>query len=204
MKATSGVAPEAALDKPVGNPPQPVRVDDWSREWVIEETNPGVNGPNDIWILPLAPGRGNSRKSYPYLHSPFAELFARLSPDGRWLAYQTSESGFADIYVVTFPQLGGKWAVTSRGGSKPVWSRDGKELYFLSNDLKMMAVEVKANGDRFDFSAPRPLFDVRMRNDPSTGYDVGPDGRFLIPEIVAEAASAPISVMINWPAGLRK
>ncbi len=112
VKALSGAAQETTLNEPLGNPPQPIRVDDWSRDgrYIIEETSPGVSGPNDIWVLPLTDGKPGERKSYPYLYSGFAEMFAKLSPDGRWLAYQGNESGRSEIYVQSFPKPGGNHA----------------------------------------------------------------------------------------------
>jgi eukaryotic-like serine/threonine-protein kinase len=206
VKALSGAAQETTLDEPLGNPARPVRVDDWSRDgrFIIEETNPGVNGPNDIWVLPMTGGKPEDRKSYPYLHTGFAELFAKLSPDGRWLAYQGNESGRPDVFVQSFPEMGGKWQISTASGGHPIWSRDGKELFFVSSDLKIMAVDVKSAPGKFEAGVPKALFDVRMRNDPNTWFDVSPDGRFLIPVIAGESSSVPISIVINWQAGLKK
>ncbi len=205
VKEAGGSGRETILDQPLGDPPRPVRVDDWSRDgrFVLEETDFGQVGPNDIWVRPMKDGKPDG-KAYPYLRSASAEMFARLSPNGRWLAYQGNESGRGEIYVQTFPELGGKWQVSTNGGHGPIWSRDGRELYFLGSDSKITAVEVKSVGGKPEFGVPKPLFDVRMRNDPNTQFDVSTDGRFLVPQVAVESASVPISVILNWQTGLKK
>jgi hypothetical protein len=97
--------------------------------------------------------------------------------------------------------LGGKWQVSTSGGTRPVWSRDGKELYFISADSKMMAVEIRT-GTKFDFGVPKPLFDVRM--DGGAWFDVSKEGKFLIPSQVEAAATMPMTVVVNWQAGLKR
>jgi hypothetical protein len=101
----------------------------------------------------------------------------------------------------TFPKQGGKWQVSTSGGERPVWSRDGKELFYVSADGKMMAVAIRG-GPNFERGAPEPLFDVRLNAE--AWFDVSKDGRFLIPLQVQQAASAPMNVVINWMAGLKK
>ena len=113
---------------------------------------------DDIWVLPLF----GDRKPFPYLQTEFNEQYAKLSPNGQWLAYTSDESKRNEVYVQTFPTPGGKWQISTNGGSRSVWSRDGKELYFLSADGKMMAVERKGSGAKFEAGLPKPLFDVRF------------------------------------------
>jgi hypothetical protein len=107
----------------------------------------------------------------------------------------------------------GKWQVSTNGGSYPVWSRDGRELFFIGADQKMMAVEVKSSGGpnsqaKFDSGVPKPLFEVRISgaygNLNNAWFDVAKDGRFLIPTAAEQTASAPLTVVINWTAGLKK
>jgi hypothetical protein len=100
---------------------------------------------------------------------------------------------------MTFPMPGGKWQVSTGGGSIPVWSRDGRELYYVSADNKLMAVEIEA-GVKFEAGVPHPLFDVR----PGVGFDVSKYGNFLIPTPAEQSASAPITVVLNWQARLKK
>jgi len=142
------------------------------------------------------------RKPFPYLQTEFNEHYARLSPNGQWLAYSSDESKRYEIYVQTFPTPGGKWQVSTNGGDQPVWSRDGKELYFIAADGKMTAVEVKA-GAKFGAGSLKPLFDARFPGG-TAWFDVSKDGRFLIPVQLEQAASAPMTVVVNWTASLKK
>jgi serine/threonine protein kinase len=171
---------------------------DASRDYLFTNTFPDEKNGGDIWVLPFTGGR----KPFAYVHTEFNETFPRISPDGRWLAYQSSESKRREIYVVSFPQPGGKWPVSNGGGRAPVWSRDGRELYYYSADNKIMAVEVKP-GDQFQFGVPKALFTVRFSFDAGR-FEVNKDGRFLLPALVEQDASAPITVVLNWPELLKK
>ena len=97
--------------------------------------------------------------------------------------------------------LGGKWQLSTGGGVYRIWSRDGKELYFIGADQKMMAVEIRS-GANFHFGMPKPLFDVRMGA--TAWFDVSKDGKFLIPSEVEAAATVPMTVVVNWQAGLKR
>jgi len=99
------------------------------------------------------------RKPYPLLKAAFRQYDARLSPDGRWIAYVSEESGRAEIFIQSFPPAGGKWQISNGGGIEPTWSRDGKELYFL-NGTKLVAVDVKLTGSSVEAGIPKDLFDV--------------------------------------------
>ena len=158
----------------------------------------------DIWVLPLA----NGGKPSPYVQTEFQENRPRLSPDGRWLAYQSNESKRNEIYVVSFPQPGEKWPISTNGGRSPVWSRDGRELYYYSEDGKIMAVEIKPSipgRGRSPFGAPKPLFDVRIASTSDGSiFEVGKDGRFLVPVQVDQEVSTPMTVVLNWPEILKK
>ena len=155
----------------------------------------------DVWVLPL----DGSAKPYALFASEFAEFHAHFSPDGHWVAYASSESGRAEIYVQSFPPAGGKWQVSTGGGAQPHWRRDGKELYFIAPDRKLMAVEVKL-GSTFEMGTPAPLFQTQVSNFTSPNrYDVSADGqRFLVNSSVQEQSRAPIIVILNWAAGLKK
>jgi serine/threonine-protein kinase len=126
-----------------------------------------------------------------------------LSPDGRWLAYVTTRTGFADVWVKRYPD-GTPYRVSQGGGLEPVWSRDGRELYFLRDD-SLMAVAVETSGDDFSFDRAVELFRSPYVTSPSEGelsYDVDPEGRFLMIEQPggAGAAEAPASIVVvqNW------
>jgi dipeptidyl aminopeptidase/acylaminoacyl peptidase len=126
---------------------------------------------------------------------------ARFSPDGRWVAYQSNESGRTEVYVV--PVAGqGKWQVSSSGGNQPRWRRDGKEIFFV-NSGKLMAVEVNATPARFETGPVRLVLDVVMRTDQRFPYDVAPDGQhFVVNAVVQESLVEPATLVVNWTAAL--
>jgi hypothetical protein len=168
-----------------------------------------AQGRQDLWVLPLDPPQGGERKAFPFLATQADETFGQFSPDGKWIAYSSDESGRREVYVQGFapdrmPAVAvGKWQISTAGGDKPRWSRDGKELYYIAPDRKMMAVPVKI-GPTFEPGVAAPLFDTNV-----TGffpYDVSPDGRFLLNTISEAAAltASPVTIVLNWQAGLRR
>jgi Tol biopolymer transport system component len=168
-----------------------------------------VQARQDLWILPLQTPPGAERKPVPFLVTQADETSGQFSPDGKWIAYSSDESGRREVYVQGFapdriPAVAvGKWQISTVGGDKPRWSRDGKELYYIAPDCKMMAVPVKI-GSTFEPGVAVALFDTNV-----TGffpYDVSGDGRFLL-NTISEAASptaSPVTVVLNWQAGLRR
>jgi Tol biopolymer transport system component len=157
-------------------------------------------GPNRIWVLPLF----GDRKPFAYVQTEFEENQPRLSPDGRWLAYRSNESKRNEVYVLSFPQPSEKWQISTDGGQSPVWSRDGRELFYYSADNKVMAVEIKP-GAQFQFGVPKALFEVRIAPQASnTSLAVSKDGRFLLPVLVDQEESIPMTVVLNWPEMLKK
>jgi Tol biopolymer transport system component len=205
QKAVNGIGHDEALDKASANAKVPL---DWSRDgrYLIEGVLSDAEAKFAIWVLPLAPElTGEDRKSFPYLNEKFNDIGAKISPNGQWLAYASDETGRYEIYVQTFPKLGGKWPVSINGGMVPVWSRDGKELYFIGADGKLMAVDVKGGpGGSFEVGAPKALFDPHFGGTVTDRFDVSKDGRFLIPAVAVEQSTAPITVVVNWTAGLNK
>jgi Tol biopolymer transport system component len=173
---------------------------DWSLDGqflLYDDVDPKTKG--DLWVLPMS----GDRKPIPFLRTEFNERSAVFSPDGKWISYDSDESGKAEVYVQSFPASGAKWQISKVGGTLPRWRRDGKELFYLAADRKLMAVEVKL-GPAFQAGIPRPLFDSRM-DTANVRYTVTRDGqRFLIPTPIVEASSTPPTVVINWPAGLRR
>ncbi|MFY9530722.1 MAG: protein kinase [Candidatus Acidiferrales bacterium] len=150
----------------------------------------------DIWVLRLG-----DRKAQPFLRTPFNESVPRFSPDGRWLAYTSDESGRYEIYVQPYPGPGGKWLISTEGGTEPAWNPNGRELFYRSGD-KMMAVEI-ATQPSFAAGKPRMLFEGRYEPAPApiANYDVSPDGqRFLMLKRSESAGEAPtqINVVLNW------
>ena len=167
----------------------------------------GVKTRTDLWALPTF----GDRKEYQLSNSPFDEQNPQLSPDGRWLAYSSDETGNYEIYVQSFStdgKLGAdKKRVSTAGGKLPVWRRDGSELFFIAADGQMMASSVKTGGTEFEFTAPKPLFKTRtlsLEGGIYHEYDVSPDGqRFLIGTLIGEPKAAPPTVILNWTAELK-
>ena len=150
----------------------------------------------DIWVLRLS-----DRKAQPFLRTEFNEAVPRFSPDGRWLAYISDESGRWEIYVQPYPGPGGKWQISTEGGTEPVWNPNGRELFYRNGD-KMMAVDI-ATQPSFSAGKPRVLFEGPYAVAPGAApyYDVSPDGqRFLMlkPSESAQAAPTQINVVLNW------
>ena len=159
--------------------------------------------------MPLADG---DRRPVPFLRTEFTETQGQFSPDSHWVAYASDESGAYEVYVRPFPPGAGKWKISIGGGQLPRWRRDGKELFYLSPDHKLMAVAVKAapgTHSAFETAAPEALFDTRAASFP-TGlnyfvYAVASDGkRFLVSNSTGETAEAPLTVVVNWLAAVKK
>jgi dipeptidyl aminopeptidase/acylaminoacyl peptidase len=169
----------------------------------------------DLWTLELT----GERTAAPLIESPFRKETAEFSPDGRYIAYSSTEGGAHQIFVQPFPDVGrGKWQISTRGGREPHWRGDGAELYYVDPAGTLMAVDIGFDGDLLQPGTPRPLFELGFSmpppNDPPDYfYAVTADGlRFLINEPVAAAApsGAPdgvavpetLTVIVNWAAGV--
>jgi eukaryotic-like serine/threonine-protein kinase len=177
---------------------------DWSTDGrlIVYETTASAENRTDVWILPL----DGDRKPYPFLQDRFDESEGRFSPDGHYLAYVSDESGRPEVYVQTFPDARGKWQVSTIGGTDPAWRADGKELFYLSPDQKMMAVPILTAGE-LEVGNPVVLFETRVVIPESSfrHYAVTRDGqRFLILAPVGEEAPASTAVVVNWSAAIEK
>src|SRR5262249_26349287 len=156
---------------------------DWSRDgrFIVYRTVDPKNG-NDLWILPVS----GDKKPRPFATTPFNEGNAQFSPDVKWIAYQSDESGQNQIYVQPFPGPGGKWQVSNIGGTQPRWNRNGKELFYLAPDNRLMSVSVETQDrEAVKVGPPVALFSVPIVEVPPNTqrqqYAVSPDGmRFLI------------------------
>ena len=151
-------------------------------------------GRGNVWELDV----GGEREPRPLLNESYREHVAVFSPDGHWIAYTSEESGRTEVYARAYPGPGRKYSVSTRGGSEPVWSRDGRELFFRSGNA-MMVVDVRLEPE-FQVGAPRELFQGNFRLAPAvnSNYDVSPDGeRFLM---IRPTGDAPreIHVIVNW------
>ena len=215
QKASNGAGDEEPLFK--SNDDKSAQ--DWSRDGRFLLYSVSVRGnpasreaAHDLWVFPLAPDISSDRGPKPYLQTEFNESQGRFSPDGKFIAYRSDASGRDEIYVQPFPTAsGGKWTISTGGGVAPRWRRDGKELFYISADSKMMAVEVSTD-PVFKAGVPKPLFQAPIwgggQTNNVTRYDVTADGKkFLMisapPEANAPAAS-PIILVMNWTALLKK
>ncbi len=189
----------------------------WSSDgrFLLYDTNIEVKSNNfDVMVLPL----GGDRKSLPFVQTKHNELDGHFSPDMRWVAYQSDESGRHEIHVRRFSKDTGKpsaeawepWQVSTDGGMGPRWGREGKELYYRAPNGKVMVADVAA-GPTFQTGTPKPLFQAPPDlSEPGALYsspvwDVTSDGnRFLIPAPVAETSPAPFTVILNWTSLIKK
>jgi len=189
-------------------------VQDWSRDGRFLLYSVAVGGrsdrpttSHDLWFLPLTPG-DTGRVPKIYLKTEFNENEGQFSPDGRFVAYVSDGSGRDEIHVRPFPIASeGKWIVSHGGGIAPRWRRDGKELFYISADSKIMAVDVTTN-PMFKTGIPKALFQAPILGGATARhvirYDVSPDGqRFLINSAAPEGPS-PITVVLNWTALLKR
>jgi serine/threonine protein kinase len=209
QRAASAAGKDELLLVPNGNNRAPFQ---WSRDGrfvVYSEIDPKTK--RDIWVLPMQGGA--ERKPLAFLHSEFNEIFGQLSPDSHWMAYTSDESGGQrEVYVRSFPAGDYQKRISIAGGEQPRWRGDGKELFFVGADGKMMAVPIiKAMAGpkpTFETAAPETLFDAHMlaTTTPQFEYDVTADGkRFLINSISGSSASAPyLNVVVNWDGDLKK
>jgi Tol biopolymer transport system component len=169
---------------------------DWSRDgkYVLYEGGP------DLWFLTFPELRATR-----FLKAPSTLKSGRFSPDGKWVAYSSNESGRWEIYVTSFPEAHGKWQVSNTGGDQPRWRSDGKELFYLSTDSKIMAVPVKI-GSNFDAGTPTALFQANPRDMFATSelfsYDVSNDGQKFLVNSQLKTEMTPMSVILNWSAKL--
>jgi len=172
---------------------------DWSPDGkflAYQQSEPGTIA---IWILPLS----GERKPYPFLQTQFILQRATFSPDGKWLAYCSTESGENKVYVVPFPGPGGKWQVSPGSGCVPHWRHDGREIFYLTSDNKMMATEVTANGSSFEIGADHALFETRP-NRMFGAYDITGDGQRFFVAYEPLQQNTAITLVLNWDAELKK
>jgi eukaryotic-like serine/threonine-protein kinase len=173
----------------------------WSRDGQYILINRWLNGRGSTWLL--RPNVDSEAK--PLLQSAaFDQGTGVFSPNARFLAYTSNESGRYEVYVQSFPPSENKWSVSSGGGGLPLWSADGKELFYLSLDGKLMSVDVKT--DRaFEIGTPKELFQTDIKVGPSLPYAVTADGsRFLINAPTEAGDSTPLVVILNWTAKLKQ
>ena len=182
--------------------PEDKIVPEWSRDGrYLVFIQIGTTTAEDIWALPLDGGR----RPFPILQTPAMETNPALSPDGQWLAFESSYTGRPEIYVTRFPAPGSavaatvaRYQVSSQGGSRPRWGGDGRSLFYVSlDDLRIMRVDVRAGGAAFESDAPRMFAEIPVMSVTRTPFDVTADGRLLLLERTINRG-APLSIVTNW------
>jgi|HubBroStandDraft_6_1064221.scaffolds.fasta_scaffold06579_2 serine/threonine protein kinase len=174
----------------------------------MKRLNPNQTGNdqtgNHIWALPLsAEGKPADGKPFPIVQDAFDEKAPIVSFDGKWLAYQSNESGRAEIYITAFPAGGAKWQVSSNGGTMPKWRRDGKELFFADPQDNIVAVDVNTSGNAVKLGAPHTLFQAVGIQRDFGPFDVTADGKkFLINSGNLKEGTEPLTLVQHWPAEL--
>jgi serine/threonine protein kinase/Tol biopolymer transport system component len=161
-----------------------------------------TEAPNgDLWVLPLT----DDPKPFPFVNTRFNEASGQFSPDGRWIAYSSNETGRDEVYVAPFQKPGGKLPISTAGGGSPRWRQDGKEIFYVAGDDTLMAAALREGESGIEVGDARPLFQTRFRNN-TFPYAVTADGqRFLVNRSTDEVATAaPITLVVNWPATLKK
>jgi Tol biopolymer transport system component len=201
QKSASGSGNEEVLLKSsIGEAKVP---EDWSLDGrFLVYATPNTKTKRDLWVLPMS----GDREPFPFLQTEFNESQAQFSPDGKWIAYTSDESGAPEVYVQTFPVSGGKRRISTSGGSQPRWRQDGKELFYIAGDRKLMAVDVNL-GAMLEAGVPKTLFAARVLSLTAyrNHYAVTADGqRFLINSMIEEIGTGPISVVVNWTADLKR
>jgi Tol biopolymer transport system component/predicted Ser/Thr protein kinase len=198
QKPANGAHPEEPLyeDKAVKFPTS------WSSDGkyvLFDRTEPQGKTKTDLWALPLA----GDHKPFAFLETEFNESLGEFSPDSKWVAYVSDESGRDEIYAASFPTPGGRFQISANGGSNPKWRSDGKELFYLDSTNKLVAVSIAAKGDSLEIGAPQTLFQTRVW---ARGYflsSAGDGKRFLIVEN-PQLNSSNLTLVMNWDAALEK
>ena len=193
-KPTDGSANEELLV--AGASPRSFSPDGTFLAYVLRDPKNGT----DIWMLPEPLGKAGTSKPVPFIATAFNEEFPRFSPDGKWVAYQSDESGRNEIYIASFPNPSTKRQISNGGGIRPRWNPNGKELFFITPDQKMMSAEITLG------TVPQPgAARVLFAGFTPAGYDVSSDGQRFLTVLEPEGKTEePLTVVQNWQAGLKK
>ncbi len=199
MKSSSGVGNEELLLKSDVS----IYPTDWSSDGrfiLFDKVLPKTQ--SDIWALPLL----GDRKPFSLIQTDSDESHASLSPDEHWIAYTSNESGKYEIYVQPFPSGGTRWQISTNGGEFARWRGDGKELFYLSLDQKMMAVEVTQASNTLEAGGPKVLFptQIGILAREYSAYDVTPDGQQFMISSLSSLNSGKIRVVLNWASDLKR
>jgi Tol biopolymer transport system component/DNA-binding winged helix-turn-helix (wHTH) protein len=172
--------------------------DDWSRDGAfisLEAVDPKTG--IDLWVLPL----NGQRKLIPFMRTPFNEYQSVFSPNGKLMAYVSDKSGTIEVYVTDFPSASGHWQVSANGGAQPSWRGDGKELFYVSPDKKLMSVQIQKDSHGFRAKPPMALFQTQiagMVHDRNYYVPTRDGQRFLVLTPSERDAHSPLYVVLNW------
>jgi serine/threonine protein kinase len=200
-KAADGSTPERIVLESKDTREFPASCSPDGRYLVYERRAPQNETGFHLWALPLF-GDG---KPFPIVQSTFEERYPEVSPDGKWMAYQSNESGRWEIYITAFPGGGAKWQVSGVGGASAKWRKDSKEIFYLDLSDNLVAVDVNASGSSVQLGTPHTLFQAIGVQREYGPYDVSADGkRFLLNSGNLNKSSDPFTLVQNWPAELKK
>jgi serine/threonine protein kinase/Tol biopolymer transport system component len=197
-KPANGSGPEKTLLQSAGD----LFAEDWSQDGrflLFTEMNPSEKSGAGIWVLPM---RENAEPR-PLFRSASDDRYPHFSPNGRWVAYRSNESGRNQIYVIPFGEPGGKWQISSDGGDWPAWRPDGQELYFVSPDNELMAAAVRAAGSTFAITDPEVLFKINVLGGHGERFGATADGRRFLALVNKDDAPRPLGAVIHWSAALK-
>jgi Tol biopolymer transport system component len=175
---------------------------DWSADgqFLLISASSPQQMKQDLWIVDPS----GKTEAISLTQTPFDESEGRFSPDGRWIAYESDESGQSEIYVMPYPSPGRKYQISTTGGYRPNWRRDGEEIFYFAPDLKLVAVEIKADESGLKVGQVQPLFQMPPAGG-DTDFDVTADGqKFLIKRALQSKSESQLTLVVNWPAELRK
>jgi hypothetical protein len=178
--------------------------DDWSGDGRYIAYDDTSTGTPQVGILQLAP----EKKSSLLLNIKASNHDAHFSPDTKYVAYTSDESGQDEVYVVPFPTPTQKWRVSTSGGTRALWRHDGKELFYLAPDGKLMSTSISGSGDALTFAKPAPLFQAPFQTSGPSNvgrpFDVAPDGQKFLVNAVVETTPQPMTLVTNWTALAKK
>jgi Tol biopolymer transport system component len=201
VKPIGGASEEVLLQAPYENWP-----DDWSSDgrFLSFGTLPAGGKRNfQLWALSMT----GERRASAFATEATVQENSRFSPDARWIAYASDESGRFEIYIRPFPGPGGQWQVSTAGGSHPRWRRDGREIFYLSSDNRIMAVPLSLGAASLQAGSPVPLFPVRLQkvSPEDSIYEVSADGqRFLVNSVSGEEPARTLTLLTDWTALLKE
>ena len=202
--ANGGGQEEVLMEGDHSSPPLSLLSPQWSHDgrYLLHMEQSGPSGAG-VWALPMT----GEKKPFAIVQppSPQARIVQfRLSPDGRWLAYSSTESGREEVYVTHFPSGAGRWQVSQTGGTFPAWRGDSKEIYFTGQDGSFNAASVNTKSEEFELDQVRALFQMSYTSPLGTPYDVTPDGQRFVFATYPESVSTPLVLVTNWTADLKK